>query len=262
MLFSVLVVSLNPGKDLKFTVDSILKQKGVNYEVIIKDGGSTDVSILYLPSDPRIKIYSQADAGIYDAMNQATQYASGDYSLFINCGDCFYDENSLYSVAEYISRNASLDQHVIYYGDCYTENRHGVLKYPSQFDDYFCYTMVLCHQATLYPTFLLKERKYNIDYKIAADYEYYVYAYKHGYELKHIPVVIARYQGNGTSETVKNRRRAVTELQRAVKENYSKEEYRKVWLKAQLHGIGIKRFLVKQGFFYPIYRILARIRYK
>ena len=43
--FSIVVVSLNPGERLKITLESILKQTYTDYEVILKDGGSTDGSL-------------------------------------------------------------------------------------------------------------------------------------------------------------------------------------------------------------------------
>ena len=46
-----------------------------------------------------------AMAPIYDAMNQAVQYASGDYVYFLNCGDSFYNENVLADVAKYIEEH-------------------------------------------------------------------------------------------------------------------------------------------------------------
>ena len=49
--FSIIVVSLNAGERLKHTVESILGQSCEDYEVIIKDGGSTDGSLDFLPKD-------------------------------------------------------------------------------------------------------------------------------------------------------------------------------------------------------------------
>ena len=43
--FSIIVVCLNAGKRLEETIESILKQNYNSYEIIIKDGGSTDGSI-------------------------------------------------------------------------------------------------------------------------------------------------------------------------------------------------------------------------
>ncbi|WP_304679261.1 glycosyltransferase, partial [uncultured Muribaculum sp.] len=82
-------VCLNAGDKLRRTVGSILAQSYPHYEIIVKDGMSTDGSVDKLPEDGRIRIVRQKDRGIYDAMNQATLLAEGDYLLYLNCGDYF-----------------------------------------------------------------------------------------------------------------------------------------------------------------------------
>ena len=117
MKFSIIVVCLNAGEKLYSTLDSILKQTNKDYEVVIKDGLSTDDSVSKLQSKlldgalgelvpsskdssqdelkERIHIYSEKDKSIYDAMNQAVKYAKGDYYIFLNCGDLFASERVL-----------------------------------------------------------------------------------------------------------------------------------------------------------------------
>ena len=262
MKLSVLVVSLNAGEALLKTVNSILEQQNAEFEIIVKDGGSKDGSIEQLPKDERIRVIVNKDSGIYDAMNQAAQYADGEYALYLNCGDLFYSEAVLAEITQAIAADrACTDTPAIYYGDCYTVNRDYILRYPDVFDDYVCHTKVLCHQATVYPTQLLKQRQFAAGYKMAADYEYYVYAYKNGYRLVHIPVIAARYEGNGASETTANRRLALEERRRAMKTHFDPKSYRKVWWKAQLRGVGIKHMLVRIGWLYPLYRKVATLFY-
>ncbi len=260
MKISVIVVTLNSGNDLIKTVDSVLLQKKAEYEIIIKDGGSTDGSIEQLPKDERIAIYNTKDSGIYSAMNQAIQYVTGEYCLFMNTGDIFFDENVLSKIECYLKK-ADYTQNLIYYGDCFTENRNSTLKYPDRFDDYVCFTMILCHQATIYPTWMLKERQFSLDYKVAADYEYYVHAYTHGTQLKHLPITIVRYKGDGASEKPQNRKKALKESQAIRKKCFTKKRYWKTWLKTQLHGVGFKHMLVQQEWFYPVYKKIARKYY-
>ena len=248
MKFSILIVALNAGDELNKTLKSVLAQKSADFEVIIKDGGSTDNSLMEIPEDCRISVYVQKDSGIYDAMNQAVQYTTGDYCIFMNTGDVFFDENVLHEISLFIG-NGLTDDSQLYYGDCYTENRNAVLRYPEKFNDYTCFTMVLCHQATIYQSNQLKNRKFDTRYKVAADYEYYVYAYTHGTKMVHIPVTVARYKGEGASETKDNRIRALKESKEIRKNNFSKERYQKAWLKMQLRGVGIKHWLVQQEWF-------------
>ncbi len=44
-MYSIIVVCLNAGQRLQDTVESILGQRYENFEVVVKDGGSSDGSI-------------------------------------------------------------------------------------------------------------------------------------------------------------------------------------------------------------------------
>ena len=59
--FSIVVVCLNPGEKLLKTVQSVLNQKYGNYEIVVKDGGSTDGSLEQLPADgsrePKLRLH-------------------------------------------------------------------------------------------------------------------------------------------------------------------------------------------------------------
>ena len=110
IFFSIVIVSLNPGKKLAKTVKSVLRQEYGNFEIIIKDGGSTDGSLpedvpaegACLAADSRVRIFRGPDRGIYDGMNQALPEINGDYVLFLNCGDSLYDPLVLARTAELI----------------------------------------------------------------------------------------------------------------------------------------------------------------
>lgn len=99
--FSLITVCLNPGDKLRGTLESALKQTCGDFELIVKDGGSSDGSLeknRELLKDPRIRVFTEKDTGIYDAMNQAVSHAEGQYIFFLNCGDTLYDETVLEKV--------------------------------------------------------------------------------------------------------------------------------------------------------------------
>lgn len=114
-LFSIIVVSLNPGDKLFETLDSIREQTFTDYEVVIKDGGSKDGSIDrlrdYLEKQEafakHVRLYETPDKSIYDGMNQAVSYAEGEYLYFLNCGDTFYGNEVLAEVAQAIRMTGS-----------------------------------------------------------------------------------------------------------------------------------------------------------
>lgn len=110
--FSIITVCLNAGNDLLETVESTLKQSYSEFEIIVKDGFSKDESICKLPQDKRIHLVQKRDTGIYDAMNQGIEVAQGDYMIFMNAGDKFYDSEVLKRIADGIEETSG----DLYYG--------------------------------------------------------------------------------------------------------------------------------------------------
>jgi len=81
------------------TVSSIKNQTWQDFEYIVIDGGSTDGSKEYLESQYQDLDYwvSEKDSGIYNAMNKGIKVATGNYLLFLNSGDHFYNNQVLES---------------------------------------------------------------------------------------------------------------------------------------------------------------------
>jgi len=96
MKLSVITINLNNLVGLKKTVESVLSQTYNDFEYIIIDGASTDGSAEYvkeLNSDRKnLKILSDPDTGIYNAMNKGLVLAKGEYVHFLNSGDFLVDE--------------------------------------------------------------------------------------------------------------------------------------------------------------------------
>jgi glycosyltransferase involved in cell wall biosynthesis len=207
--YSIIVVCLNSGENLIKTVDSIMGQDYFNYEVIVKDGLSTDGSIEKLKnkySDSRVKIYSNYDTGIYDAMNQAIKYAKGEYLLFLNTGDSFYNEKVLSDMALQLEQKRMPD---IIYGNQYHKALDTVVYSSPRINDFTCYRNVPCHQTCFYKRAMFMERGYNPEYNVRADYEHFLYCY---YEkkavIKYAPVIVCEYEGEGYSETSENKEKS------------------------------------------------------
>ena len=214
--FSIVVVSLNPGERLKKTLDSILQQTYTDYEVILKDGGSSDGSLQelvdggYFINKNQIKIIQKKDAGIYDGMNQAVTEVTGNYVLFLNCGDYFYSSTVLEEVAKYIGSVQSMVK--IYYGNQYNQVQDTIIYSAPTINDFTCYRNVPCHQVCFYDYRLFESRAYDLRYKVRADYEHFLYSiYEEKAEGVSMPIVIASYEGGGFSETKENRKKSAME---------------------------------------------------
>ncbi|MFX7209393.1 glycosyltransferase, partial [Acinetobacter baumannii] len=83
-VISVVTVVRNDLADLKSTIDSVAQASDLfeDFEHIIIDGDSTDGTREFLQSfrpDYRHRAISEPDAGIFDAMNKANRYVTGEY---------------------------------------------------------------------------------------------------------------------------------------------------------------------------------------
>ncbi len=231
LMFSILVVSLNPGEKLLQTVQSILGQSLEDYEVVVKDGGSRDDSLQkleeYLQKNPlaatKVRIIREADKSIYEGMNQATAHAKGKYYYFLNCGDVFKDNRVLEQVAESIQQEQSGDgKALIFYGNIFDALRGQVVQSNPRMDAFACYRNVPCHQACIYDYRLFTERGYETKYKVRGDYEHFLWAFfcKEANPV-YVDVVLASYEGGGYSETRENIARSAREHKEITKKYLS-----------------------------------------
>ncbi len=214
--YSVIVVCLNAGQRLCDTVKSILGQTYRNFEVVIKDGGSTDGSVEALASayqDSRLHVHRQKDNGIYDAMNQAVKLAAGTYFLFLNAGDSFYDEHVLERITDEIEHKKA----DIIYGNLYHKALDTIIYAAPEINDFTCYRNVPCHQTCFYHRTLFDKRGYLPKYTVRADYEHFLWCYyKRKAAICYVPEVIASYEGGGYSETKENRKRSARQHREIV----------------------------------------------
>ena len=110
MIFSVITVTFNDASNLARTKDSVTSQSFKDFEWIIVDGNSTDNTIYLLDkiNSERIKIISEDDSGLYDAMNKGILASKGKYIVFLNSGDIFDNRDLLSNVFDSIKGDPQL----------------------------------------------------------------------------------------------------------------------------------------------------------
>lgn len=85
---SLVIPSLNQGRFISQTIDSILDQDYKSVEVIVVDGGSKDGTVEILKSyDQKIRWMSEKDKGQTDAINKGMRIATGKILGYINSDD-------------------------------------------------------------------------------------------------------------------------------------------------------------------------------
>jgi glycosyltransferase involved in cell wall biosynthesis len=113
MRFSVVTPSFRQSQWLKLCVASIADQ-GVEVEHIVQDACSDDGTLDWLLTDPRVKVCSEKDAGMYDAVNRGLRRASGQILSYLNC-DEQYLPGALSAVGAYFERHPDVE---MLFGDC------------------------------------------------------------------------------------------------------------------------------------------------
>lgn len=194
---SVITVNLNNLKNLKVTVESILGQTYENYEYIIIDGGSTDGSKEFIQKIDRVDYWiSEPDNGIYNAMNKAVSLAKGEYCIFINSGDRFYNEFVLEEIAPLLNGGDFYVGHPLL-----VDNDNIRTEYlPKTMSIEFLLVGGINHQCTFTKAQLLKDSPYNEHYKVVADYEKFFSEWLlHGRTYNYIDKTISYYQLGGFS---------------------------------------------------------------
>lgn len=266
--FSILIVCLNPGDKLKSTLESVKKQTYKNYEIIIKDGLSTDDSIKYAKETsktlPALRIIEKQDTGIYDAMNQAVSAAFGKYIYFLNCGDILYNEYVLENVHNLIDAKPS--DTGIYYGNIYERITGNVVASNPNMDAFGCYRNVPCHQACFYDRRLLISHPFETKYRVRADYEQFLWCFftkdiQEGVSFIYGDILIADYEGGGFSETRQNRKISAKEHWEIVKKYMPRSQAWKYRLLMWITLAPLRTWLSRNQVTSGLYNGLKKIYY-
>jgi glycosyltransferase involved in cell wall biosynthesis len=201
-ILSVITIVYNNVNDIERTMLSVLGQTYPNIEYILIDGLSNDGTIEVIKRyEKRIaKLISEKDDGIYDAMNKGLELATGDYVIFMNSGDEFYDAET---VAAVFATAPDVD---IYYGETEMidsdgqslgQRRH---KAPEQLTwRSFKFGMSVSHQAIYIKRDLLEP--YDEQYELSADIDWIIRAAKKAKKIVNVHRYVAKYLIGGMSKT-------------------------------------------------------------
>jgi putative colanic acid biosynthesis glycosyltransferase len=177
---SIITVVRNDLSGLKKTEVSILNQTYSKYEWVVIDGNSNDGTKEYVNNLNHDFIYSQSekDKGIYDAMNKGIKYSTGDYLIFLNAGDEFYDNETL----ELVNYQLNISDADVLFGgaDIYFNKDHFIYRPPLNINECISFSLPGHHQATYYSKHILNKIQYPSDYKHSGDYALICLLYNNG----------------------------------------------------------------------------------
>lgn len=238
MKISIITVTYNSAKTLSDTLKSIEIQDYKNIEVILIDGVSSD-NTLAIASEFRqlnLKVISEPDRGLYDAMNKGIALATGEVIGILNSDD-------FYTCAHVISEimNQFEDDSVdAVYGDLNYVSSDNIQKIVRKWrSGSYNYKRFLYGWMPPHPSFFLRKKHYSnfgnfdLQFKRAADYELMLrMLYKHRLNAKYIPSVFVHMRTGGASNSsLKARREANKEDALAWKKNGLQRKWFTTWLK-------------------------------
>lgn len=246
MKISIITATYNSASTVKDTLDSVLRQDYKDYELIIKDGGSKDDTLAicreYEPKFyGRMRILTNPDRGIYDAMNQGIAAASGDVVGILNSDDFYSNENVLTTIASEFERQKDID--AVYADVIYVDwnDTKKLIRYYSS--GIFRRGLMRLGFMPAHPTFYCKKSTYekfkldgtkiegfkgnpdcayfNTTYKIAADFENLLrMIYVGKIKTKYIPQqFVTMREGGASSSGVASHKQINKDHLRALKEN-------------------------------------------
>ena len=174
---SIITATYNTEHSLGKTIESIRRQNFKDFEWIVVDGGSEDLTleIIKRNGDVIANWISEPDGGIYDAWNKGLDLARGEWIAFLGAGDCYFPDalscyyDEIQSGGPEIEFISSKIQLVNY--------NEAVLREIGKKFDFLKHKkfMGIAHVGAFHKnTLFAKFGKFDIGYKSAGDYEYFM----------------------------------------------------------------------------------------
>lgn len=235
MKISIITVCYNSEKTIKDTIESVLTQSYINFEYLIVDGKSSDKTIEIAKSfnDPRIKIVSEEDNGLYDAMNKGVKLATGDIIGIINSDDVLYNKNVFSTIINNFDDNTDIVYaDVLYMNEDFTKTVRNYIS-GEKSSNYWC---------PAHPSMYVKKSIYdnlgiyNTKYSICSDYDFMVRCNINDVKYKYVNAYFVKMRYGGASNGLKNYIKNFNECYHVLKSNRIKCPLLKT-IKRTLHTI-------------------------
>ncbi len=179
---SIIIATYNSEKTIEMCLVSILEQNYTNFELVIIDGNSYDATVEILKKfellfDDKLKWISEKDHGIYDAWNKGLELTSANWVTFIG-GDDFFNPNAFNNYNAQIKKNINCN-FISSKNKLVNSNLKQIRIIGKPWNNKMKRYCTIAHVASLHHRKLFHNfGKFNINYKIAGDYEFLLRCYK------------------------------------------------------------------------------------
>ena len=246
---TIITASYNAVNTIEQTISSVIQQDYPNIEYIIVDGKSTDgtVEIIEKYEPYGIKWISELDDGLYDALNKGVRMASGDYIEIIGADDALTGTHIISRIVQSIDSCVDIlcaQEWLV--NDAAKTQRVYTNKYAR--DRKMYRGGMVPHAAMFVRRELLLRYPFDMHYRIAADYKFFLQCYyDKTVKIRYSDEMVVFFSASGISSDIKG----------CWKEN--NRIYRELGLPFQspddayssLIKRKIKRYLIAMGLFFP-----------
>jgi glycosyltransferase involved in cell wall biosynthesis len=205
--FSIITPSYNSVAYLKRCAASVADQsrserdKGVDIEHLVVDGGSTDGTAEWLKAQAGIRWVSEKDRGMYDAVNKGLAMARGEFWAYLNC-DEQYLPGTLQAVAQAFQEHPEAD---VVFGDMLLVRPDGSLaafrkSYPLRWwyipiDHLYVFTCTLFYRRRIIDAGF----RFSTDFRDVSDADFIIRLLRAGHRPYHLRRYLAAYTQTGSN---------------------------------------------------------------
>ena len=184
---SVVTVVFNGLANIEPTIQSIIGQNYSNFEYIVIDGSSSDGTLEIIKKyELSINYFiSEKDNGIYDAMNKGIDACTGDWVIFMNCGDLFFDNNVLTAIFTLPIKNEIM----LICGGAHVRSEWGDFYINPRIESQIWKSFV--HQSMFTRIEINREYKFNLRFKAASDFDFVYTLFSKGYKTISVDNVVS-----------------------------------------------------------------------
>ncbi len=180
---------------------SIADQADVELEHIVIDGASTDGSPAWLRAQSRLQVISEADEGMYDAINKGLALAQGPIVAYLNCDEQYLPGTASF-VREYFDAHPDVD--MIFGHALVIRPDGGLIAYRKAYQPRWFY-VVSSHLYMLTCTMFFRRRilddgfRFDTNFKAAGDLDFVVRLLRHGYRIRCVRRYLSLFTMTGSN---------------------------------------------------------------
>lgn len=207
IILSIIVTTKNSELFLERNLKSITTQTCKDYEIILVDGNSKDKTIAIIKKYKNYlkKIVTGEDRGPYHAMNTGVNYSNGEYIIFLNSDDFFYNDKSVYNIVNKIKlKNPNClygNLEIVKKNKIFRKWKSGNFGIKEFISGWHPPHPGMCIKKKLF----LKLGGFDTRYKIASDYDLMVRAfYKKKIKPIYLDKTLVKMETGGLSSKISN----------------------------------------------------------